>query len=62
MLAVAIVSFQFGLHRVVVPLSFLRSISLVSLSTSLNLFSLFCSSLKPLLLVSQYVTKSTTIQ
>ena len=35
---VAILGFQFGLYYVVVPLSFLRSISLASLFTSLSIF------------------------
>ena len=35
---VAVLGFQFGFYRVVVPLSFLRSISLASLSSSLSIF------------------------
>ena len=35
---VAVLGFQFGCYRVVVPLSFLRSISLASLSSSLSIF------------------------
>ena len=35
---VAILGFQFGLYRVVAPLSFLRSINLASLFTSLSIF------------------------
>ena len=35
----AIIGFQFGLYHVVAPLSFLRSISLASVFTSLSIFS-----------------------